>query len=374
MSRSLRLQVSIGDELQDEISAGCKPGGMSIPPLKHRKTAPASRDPWDAPEVLAVLGMICGLPRVSCFGQLCGRWFDMELPMLVHPTAIICPSSRLAAGVRVGPYAVIGSGVTLDEDVSIGAGSLVGADSLQPSSWSQADAVTLGAGVNVGAHCRITGQVRIGARTEISDGCRLRGALELGMDCQLFDNVIVGNPGQFPAHHERNGRIEIGDRCVLREGVVVAQPILSPLTSVGSDSYLMARTQVDHDCRVGEAVKTGTGVTLGGSVDVGDFAYLGMNAVVHQRSVVGAYTMIGMNGVVMRHVPPYAVLVNRRFTKINRRGLVMKGWSKASLEAIEVFYRSRAGRLDDVPEESWRQPIRAFLDQIDGEEYETIAG
>ena len=292
--------------------------------------------------------------------------------MLIHPTAIIHPSARLAAGVRVGPYAVIGAGVTLEENVSIGSGSQIGSDALQPSSWSQLDDVVLAASVSVGAYCRITGKVAVGAGTEIFDGCRLRGTLAIGMKSQLFDNVVVGNPGQFPGHHQRNGRIEIGDRCVLREGVVVAQPILSPLTLVGADSYLMARTQIDHDCLLGEAVKTGTGVTLGGSVEIGDHAYLGMNAVVHQRSVVGGHTMIGMNGVVMRHVPPYAVLVGRRFTKINRRGLEMKGWSAETLGAVESFYRTGKPGLEDDPDETWKRPIRSFLDRIGSEEYETL--
>ncbi|SEI18952.1 hypothetical protein [Tardiphaga sp. OK245] len=294
--------------------------------------------------------------------------------MLIHPTAIIDPSSRLAAGVRVGPYAVIGVGVTIEKNVSIGTGSLIGSDAQQPSSWAQSDTVVLAPGVSIGANCRITGQVTVGAGTEIFDGCRLRGTLTIGAEAQLFDNVVVGNPGQFPGHHQRDGRIEIGDRCVLREGVIVAQPILSPLTSVGADSYLMARTQIDHDCRIGQGVKTGTGVTLGGSVEIGDYAYLGMNAVVHQRSVVGGYTMIGMNGVVMRHVPPYAVLVNRRFTKINSRGLEIKGWSAASLEAVESFYRTGKPGLEDGPDDAWKLPIQAFLDRIGSEEYETITG
>lgn len=293
--------------------------------------------------------------------------------MLIHPTAIIDPSAQLAPSVSVGPYAVVGAGVTLEHDVSIGTGSLIGNDALQPRSWLQPNAVLLRPGVSVGAYSRITGRVTVGSGTEIFDGCRLRGTLTVGANAQLFDNVILGNPGQFPGHHLRNGCIEIGDRCVLREGVIVTHPILSSLTSVGADSYLMARTQVDHDCRLGEAVKTGTGVTLGGSVEIGDFSYIGMNAVVHQRSVIGSHTMIGMNGVVMRHVPPYAVLVRRRFTKINRRGLELKGWSSDMLGAVESFYRTGKPGLDEAPEEVWKATIRLFLDRVGAEQYETMS-
>jgi acyl-[acyl carrier protein]--UDP-N-acetylglucosamine O-acyltransferase len=39
----------------------------------------------------------------------------------VHATAIVDPAAELAATVSVGPYAVIGRGVKIDEGTSIGA-------------------------------------------------------------------------------------------------------------------------------------------------------------------------------------------------------------------------------------------------------------
>ena len=116
----------------------------------------------------------------------------------IHPTAIVDPAAQLGPGVRIGPYAVVGAGASFAAGVSVGAGSLIGADPLQSPSWTQLDAVKLEEGVAVGAHCRITGNVAIGANTEIFDGCRLRGALTLGAECKLFDGVILAARVNFP--------------------------------------------------------------------------------------------------------------------------------------------------------------------------------
>ncbi len=136
----------------------------------------------------------------------------------------------------------------------------------------------------------------------------------------------------------------------------------------------MSRTQVDHDCRLGKLVKTGSGVTLGGSVEIGDYAYLGMNAVVHQRTVIGCHAMIGMNGEVLRHIPPYAVIVNRRFTRVNKRGLEMRGWDEETISAIEKFYRGDSRALNETASLFWSDPIRSFLTRIGSDRYEAFAG
>ncbi|MGH9803811.1 MAG: acyl-ACP--UDP-N-acetylglucosamine O-acyltransferase, partial [Candidatus Acidiferrales bacterium] len=41
--------------------------------------------------------------------------------MSIHPTAVIDPQARLAGGVRVGPYSVIGAEVEVGEETDVGA-------------------------------------------------------------------------------------------------------------------------------------------------------------------------------------------------------------------------------------------------------------
>ena len=198
--------------------------------------------------------------------------------LVIHPTAIVHRTAQIGTRVRIGPYAVIGVRSVIADDVSSERHrSSVTMPSSRPR--GRRSVVRIDDGAAVGAHCRITGGVQVGSRTEIFDGCRLRGPITVGADCEFFDGVTVGNPAQFPGRHAQTGAIVIGDEVVLREGVTVTRPMFSDLTEIGSRSYLIARTQVDHDCRIGPNVKTATGVTMGGAVKIDDGAYLGMNAV-----------------------------------------------------------------------------------------------
>lgn len=279
----------------------------------------------------------------------------------IHPTAIVSPEALIGPGAQIGAFAIVGAGAVLGTGVRIGPFSLIGPDENEITNVPQQGSVSLGDGTRVGAHCRISGNILVGPGSTILDNCRIRGTVTIGARAELYDGVVIGNSGQFPGRHGTDGRISIGEECVLRESVTVTLPVLTEQTTIGNGTYLMARTQVDHDSCLGRNVKTGTGVTLGGSVQVGDYAYLGMNAVVHQGIVVGGYSMIGMNGAVTRHVPPYAVLIQQRFTRLNRRGLELGGCEPAALAAIANFYEQGAKTMDRNALGKWVGPLDEFF-------------
>ena len=45
--------------------------------------------------------------------------------MSIHPSAIVSPKAKLASGVAVGPFSIIGDAVTIGENTKIGASSVV---------------------------------------------------------------------------------------------------------------------------------------------------------------------------------------------------------------------------------------------------------
>src|SRR4051812_46212063 len=94
-------------------------------------------------------------------------------PPLVHPTAVVSEDARLAADVRVGPFAVIDG------------------------------PVTLGPGCVVGAHAR------------------LAGPLTAGRD-NLFDTgAVIGGAPQHVAYKGEPTAVEIGDGNTFREHTTV---------------------------------------------------------------------------------------------------------------------------------------------------------
>ena len=68
--------------------------------------------------------------------------------------------------------------------------------------------------------------------------------------------------------------------------------------------------------------------------------------------------MIGMNETVTRHVPPFAVLADGRFLKINTRGLSLDGRTQAEIREIENRYRRGTS---DVPPSADQLTIDVFL-------------
>lgn len=280
----------------------------------------------------------------------------------VHSTAIVHPGARMASGVSVGAYALIGEHVEIEQGVSIGAFAQIGDGApIDPQAPDLDSGARIAIAPNAVIGCRaiLTGAIELGADVRVGHGAILRGPLVVGQGSHLFDYCVLGNAAQFPGRDDLGGLVRVGSGVTVREFVAINRPVRTAETAIGDGCYLMARTQIDHDCQLGRGVKTASGVTLGGSVRIDDNAYLGMNAVVHQGLRVGTGTMIGMNGVVTRHVPPYAVLVNRRFTRINRYGLQLRGATPEDLADIERVYVSLQSGM--LPSRDYRMPWLAAI-------------
>ena len=218
----------------------------------------------------------------------------------IHPTAVIDDFARLGDGVTIEAFTVVGPGVIIEDRVTVGPHVQLGArrppEPGVPMDLSPSDgAIRVGAGSCIGSHSLVAGPVRLARDTRIGNSVMLYGALDIGEGSQIFDLTTIGAPGQYPGRHSYDGRVQIGANVTIREYVLINKPVLTNLTSVGDDCYVMSRTTIDHDSHLQRHVKMGCGVTLGGSVQVGEYAYLGMNAVVHQGMRIGAHAMIGMN-------------------------------------------------------------------------------
>ncbi len=155
---------------------------------------------------------------------------------MIHPTAIIHPGARLAEGVSVGAYSLIG------------------------------EHVEIGAGTRIGPHVVIEGHTRI------------------GRDNEIFQFCSIGAQPQDKKYDAEPTRLEIGDRNTIREfcsfNVGTSQDAY--VTRIGNDNWVMAYVHVAHDCVVGDHMIFANNATLAGHVHVGDWAILGGFTGVHQ--------------------------------------------------------------------------------------------
>ncbi len=215
---------------------------------------------------------------------------------LVHPSAVVSPGARLAAGVRIGPFCFVG------REVSLG-----------PSTILE-------------SHVAIDGRTDIGAENRFSPF------------------VAVGGAPQDVGYKGEPTRIRIGDRNIFRESVTVHRPTTKQdlVTVIGSDNYFMAYSHVAHDCVVGNKIIFLHGATLGGHCVVGDSALVGAMSGVHQFCRIGRYSFMGGGSMITQDVLPFCRVTGQRPARmigLNLVGLRRNGFSRERVAGIKAIFR-----------------------------------
>ena len=85
--------------------------------------------------------------------------------------------------------------------------------------------------------------------------------------------------------------------------ILLAQTVLTADVQIGRHVVVMPHVTLTHDDVVEDFATLCAGVTLGGDVTVGLAAYVGMNASVRERTVIGPEATVGMGAVVLTDVP-----------------------------------------------------------------------
>jgi UDP-N-acetylglucosamine acyltransferase len=216
--------------------------------------------------------------------------------MTIHPTAIVHPGARLAEGVQVGPYSIIG------------------------------EHVEIGEGTYIGPHVVIEGHTRI------------------GRDNRIFQFCSIGSEPQDKKYANEPTRLEIGDRNTIREFCSFSTGTVQDggLTRVGNDNWIMAYVHVAHDCVVGNNTIFANNATLAGHVSVGDWAILGGFTGVHQFVRVGAHSFCGVGTVLLQDLPPFVTVSGNPAAPhgINSEGLKRRGYSSEGIMAIKRAYKT----------------------------------
>ncbi len=221
--------------------------------------------------------------------------------------AIIDPTAKLGANVKIGPWSIIGAGVEIGDDCEIS------------------------------SHVIIKGPTRIGKRNRI------------------FQFASVGEDPSDKKFHGEITCLEIGDDNVIREGATIHRgtEIGGGVTRIGSNNLFMPYTHVAHDCIVGNNTIFSNNAAISGHVIVEDWVILGGFAGVYQFLRIGAHSFIGAQTHVNMDVPAY-IMVNGsppEVKGINTTGLERRGFSKESIQllrkAFKILYR-HGNTLDEA--------------------------
>ena len=238
----------------------------------------------------------------------------------VHRSAIIEDGAKVGAGVKIGPYCVVGSGVTLGE------------------------------GVELVSHAVVAGTTSIGARTRI------------------FPFASIGHQPQDLKYQGEPASLTVGADCIIREGVTMNPGTAGggSETIVGNGCAFLANSHVGHDCRVGNNVIFSNNVMLAGHCNVGDYAIVGGGAAVIQYARVGAHSFLGgMSGLENDLIPYGMALGNRAYLSgLNIVGLQRRGFARSDIHDLRRAYRllfaaegTLMERVEDVKTEFAGHPI-----------------
>lgn len=214
---------------------------------------------------------------------------------MIHDTAIIDASARIAADVEIGAYSVIGA------DVEIASGTVIG------------------------PHVVVMGPSKI------------------GHDNRIFQFSSIGEAPQDKKYQGERTWLELGDRNVIREFVTLNRGTDegNGKTIIGSDNLFMAYSHVAHDCLVGDHTVFANAASLSGHVEVGDYAILGGFTSVHQFTQIGSKSFCGLGSVITQDIPPFSTAAGNRarVIGINKEGLKRKGFSAELIRALHKSFR-----------------------------------
>lgn len=214
---------------------------------------------------------------------------------MIDPRAAVDPSADIDEGVSIGPFAVIGANVNI------------------------------GAGTVIGPHVVINGPCAI------------------GRDNRIYQFASIGEDPQDMKYAGEATRLEIGDRNRIREFATIHRGTVQDesLTRIGSDNVLMAYTHIAHDCRLGDNVIMSNAASLGGHVQVDDWAILGGFSIVHQFCRIGCHCFTGMGSAISKDVPPFIMVAGQpaKPRGINSEGLRRRAYAAGRIAQIKQAYR-----------------------------------
>lgn len=213
----------------------------------------------------------------------------------IHPTAIVDPQAELDNDVEIGAYSMVGAGV------------------------------------------------RIGKGSKIHSHVVVQGRTILGEANVIFPFATVGSVPQDLKYQGEPSELIIGNRNTIREYVSLNPGTRGGgmVTRVGDQNLLMMYCHIAHDCIVGNRNVVANGATLGGHVIVEDSVIVGGLVGIHQFVRIGTGAILGAGSMVSKDVPPYCNATGDRakLHGLNVEGLKRRGLDKSIVDAIRKAYR-----------------------------------
>ena len=210
---------------------------------------------------------------------------EPEIEPFIHPSAVIDPSAKIAAGVAIGACAVVGRNVTIAE------------------------------GVCIHPNVTIYNDVSIGKDSVIHSGVALRERTVVGERVIIHNNSVIGCDGFGYAKDEQKRWLKIpqAGRVVIEDDVEIGAATTIDRASVGESrigrgSKLDNLVQIGHSCTVGEDSLLCAQVGLAGSSHIGSRVILAGQAGVAGHLTIGDDVVLTAKSATSHDIPAGKVI------------------------------------------------------------------
>jgi UDP-N-acetylglucosamine acyltransferase len=88
-------------------------------------------------------------------------------------------------------------------------------------------------------------------------------------------------------------------------------------TYIGNNNKILGECHIGHDTQIYNNVVIYPRVITGGYSEYLNNSNIGMCSVIHQRKIIGQYSMVGANNMVTKDVFPYYITINNKINRLN---------------------------------------------------------
>lgn len=181
-------------------------------------------------------------------------------------------------------------------------------------------AVVLGKNNYIGPYCVITGDTKIGDNNRFEGHCSI---------------------GTAPEHKEfwnkKYKGVVIGNNCVIREFTTINSGTIR--NTIVEDEVIMLRgSHIGHDSFIGHNCTISCNVLIGGESYLFPYVNCGLGSIVHQRSVLGACSLIGMGGIVTKKSK---ILPGQKYAgnPVHHIGTNDVGMSRSGIQFRDIYFK-----------------------------------
>ena len=154
--------------------------------------------------------------------------------VIVGPGAVIERGVRIGRGCQIGPHAVVHCGTTLNEEVHVSVGAVIGGVPQDLKFEGGASGVEIGPRTAIREYVTVHRCSTPGAVTRVGAECMLMATSHVAHDCTLGDRVVLANGANLGGH------VTIGDAVFVSGHAQIHQFIrVGTLVMIGGGSKVI---------------------------------------------------------------------------------------------------------------------------------------